>query len=50
MLVVSDATPLHYLVLIGEIDLLQRLYGRVIIPQAVVEELSVAKAPVQVRD
>ena len=50
MLVVSDATPLHYLVLIGEIDLLQRLYGRVIIPQAVVDELSVPKAPVQVRD
>ena len=50
MLVVSDATPLHYLVLIGEVDLLQNLYGRVIIPQAVVEELSVAKAPVQVRD
>lgn len=49
MLVVSDATPLHYLVLIDEIDVLHNLYGRVIVPEAVVEELSVAKAPEQVR-
>ena len=49
MLVVCDATPLHYLVLIGEIDLLRKLYGRVVVPQAVIEELSVAKTPAQIR-
>jgi predicted nucleic acid-binding protein len=49
MLVVSDATPLHYLILINEIDLLRQLYGRVVVPAAVVEELSVSKAPIEVR-
>jgi len=49
MLVVSDSTPLHYLVLIGEIDLLRELYGTVVVPAAVVEELSALQAPVEVR-
>lgn len=28
MIVVSDTGPLNYLILIGEIDVLPRLYGR----------------------
>lgn len=39
MIVVADTSPLNYLVLIGEADLLYRLYGRVLIPQAVLSEL-----------
>ncbi len=39
MIVVADTSPLNYLVLIGEADLLHRLYGRVLIPQAVLSEL-----------
>ena len=45
MIVVADTSPLNYLILIGEIDLIPRLYGRVIIPQAVYDELRATKAP-----
>jgi len=37
--VVADTSPINYLVLIGEIDLLPRLYGKVLIPDAVLSEL-----------
>jgi predicted nucleic acid-binding protein len=48
MLVIADATPLHYLVLIDEINLLRELYKAVVVPSAVVEELSAPQAPVAV--
>ncbi len=32
MIVVADTTPINYLILVEEIDVLTRLYGRVIIP------------------
>jgi predicted nucleic acid-binding protein len=35
MIVVSDTSPICYLILVGQIDLLPRLYGQVVIPQAV---------------
>jgi predicted nucleic acid-binding protein len=35
MIVVADTTPVNYLILIGEIDVLPKLYGRVVIPPAV---------------
>jgi len=34
MIVVADTTPVNYLILIGEIDVLPKLYGRVVIPPA----------------
>ena len=46
--VVSDTTPLHYLILVGQESILQKLYGKVIIPPAVLTELSHASAPVQI--
>ena len=49
MLVVCDATPLHYLILIDEIGLLRELYGAVVIPAAVLEELSAPRTPVKVQ-
>lgn len=49
MIVVSDTSPLNYLVLIGHIDLLPRLYEQVVIPRAVFNELSVIEAPALVR-
>jgi predicted nucleic acid-binding protein len=49
MIVVSDTSPINYLILIGLIDLLPRLYGEVIIPTAVYEELTHAKTPEPVR-
>jgi predicted nucleic acid-binding protein len=49
MIVVADTTPVNYLILIGEIDVLAKLYGRVVIPQAVHEELLHSRAPANVR-
>ena len=49
MLVVSDASPLRYLVLINHIGLLPTLFGRVIVPPAVVDELTHANSPEIVR-
>lgn len=49
MLVVCDATPLHYLILIDEIELLHELYDAVVIPAAVLKELSAPQAPVKVQ-
>ncbi|MGH9453426.1 MAG: DUF3368 domain-containing protein [Terriglobia bacterium] len=45
MIVVADTSPLNYLVLIGEAELLYRLYGRVLIPRAVLSELQDPGAP-----
>jgi predicted nucleic acid-binding protein len=45
MIVVSDTSPICYLLLINRVDILQTLYGVVIIPQAVANELSASEAP-----
>ena len=37
--VVSDTSPINYLIRIGEIDLLPKLFGEVLIPPAVLQEL-----------
>jgi predicted nucleic acid-binding protein len=49
MIVVADTTPLHYLILIQHDDLLPRLFGRVLIPPAVVAELKHSESPNLVR-
>ena len=41
MIVVSDTTPLISLLKINRIDLLEKLFGDVLIPQAVFDELTV---------
>lgn len=41
MIVVSDTTPLIALLKIERLDLLEKLFGNVLIPQAVYEELTV---------
>ena len=45
MMVVSNTSPLNYLVLIEQIDVLPRLYDRVIIPSSVFEELRAPETP-----
>jgi len=35
MIAIADTGPLNYLVLIGEVEVLKPLYGRVIVPEAV---------------
>ena len=49
MVVVADTSPINYLVLISQIDLLQLLYKRVLIPPAVMAELTHPRAPEPVR-
>jgi len=49
MIVVADTSPLNYLILIGRVDVLEVLYGRILIPHAVHDEMLSLKAPVSVR-
>ena len=49
MIVVADTSPINYLVSIDEIAVLPKLYGTVIIPPAVRDELSRDRAPEIVR-
>lgn len=49
MIAVADTSPLNYLLLIGCADVLPQLYERVLIPQAVYDELRSAGAPEAVR-
>jgi predicted nucleic acid-binding protein len=48
--VVADTSPLNYLILIEAIDLLPRLYGRIVIPVEVLNELSDDGAPRRVSE
>ena len=47
-MVVSNTSPLNYLVLIDQIDLLSALYGRVLVPKSVHEELRAPETPLPV--
>lgn len=47
--IVSDTSPLQYLLQCGAIDLLPGLFGRVFIPNAVVTELEHPSAPLAVQ-
>ena len=48
--VVADTSPINYLVLIGEIGILPRLYQRIVIPEEVFVELMDTGAPPDVRE
>lgn len=49
MIVVSDTTPVNYLVLINQVHLLKELYGSLVLPQAVHEEMQREGTPEKVR-
>ena len=49
MIVIADTSPISYLVLITEIDILPKLYGRVLVPPSVADELRHPRAPEAVR-
>jgi predicted nucleic acid-binding protein len=49
VIVVSDTTPLRHLIAVGEVDLLSKLYGTVIVPRAVITELQAEATPPKVR-
>ena len=50
MIVVADTSPINYLILIRQIDLLTQLYKQILIPTAVLAELEHPGAPKAVRD
>jgi predicted nucleic acid-binding protein len=50
MIVIADTSPLNYLVLIGEAEVLPRLYGRVVVPEAVLRESQNPEAPATVAE
>jgi hypothetical protein len=49
MIVVSDTTPLNYLILIESVHVLPALLGRVYAPSAVIHELAHPRSPEPVR-
>ncbi len=49
MIVVSDTTPLHYLILLDQIHLLPELLGNFVIPEIVSRELQADKTPVKIK-
>jgi|SRR5690242_3267895 len=44
-IVVADATPLNYLILIEAVELLPKLFEKIYLPQEVADELGTADAP-----
>ena len=50
MIIVSDTTPLHYLIQIDATRILRDLFGHVIIPKAVHAEMQQEKTPPEVRN
>jgi predicted nucleic acid-binding protein len=50
MIVVADSGPLHYLILLDQTELLARFYGQVIVPEAVLRELTSGRTPQPVRE
>jgi predicted nucleic acid-binding protein len=49
VIVVSDTSPLNYLVLTGAIDVLPRLFGEIHVPTQVMDELKRSRAPAPVK-
>jgi predicted nucleic acid-binding protein len=49
MIVVSDTSPIHYLLMIDQVEVLPKLYGRVIIPEVVRDEMLAAGAPLSLK-
>ena len=49
MLIVSDTTPLHYLIILDRAEILPHLFGEIVIPEAVVSEMKHERTPEKVR-
>ena len=49
MIVVADTSPLNYLIRLGHPEVLRDLYGRVLVPDAVLIEMRHPEAPPEVR-
>lgn len=49
MIIVSDTTPIHYLILVNEESILPAIFDRIIVPDAVLTEMRHKNAPRSVR-
>jgi predicted nucleic acid-binding protein len=49
VIVIADTSPLNYLIRLGHSDLLREIYGRVLVPPAVLMEMKHPEAPPEVR-
>jgi predicted nucleic acid-binding protein len=49
MIVVADTSPINYLLLLRHIEILPEIYGEVLVPQSVFDELRDNDAPAEVR-
>ena len=49
MIVIADTSPINYLVQIGEIEVLPKLYDSILIPPSVRDGLRHPRAPAAVR-
>jgi predicted nucleic acid-binding protein len=45
IIVIADSAPLRYLIEINSAEILPQLFGRVLVPAAVIQELQDARAP-----
>jgi predicted nucleic acid-binding protein len=50
MIIISDTTPIRYLVEIEEAHILEELFGKVIVPLAVFNELQHRKTPLAIKE
>ena len=50
MIIVSDTVPLRYLIYIDEVDILESLFTKILIPQAVFDDMQRPKTPQKVKD
>lgn len=50
MIVIADNSPLSALAEIGQLEILKRLYGRIVIPESVAREAIHPNAPEALRD
>ena len=50
MITVADTSPVHYLILIRQVNVLPELFGEILIPEPVADEMRHSKAPTQVRE
>ena len=45
MIAVADTSPLNYLILIGRVGIVARLFSQLIVPEGVLRELQHARSP-----
>jgi predicted nucleic acid-binding protein len=50
MITISDTTPIHYLIILEITEILPKIFGEIIIPEAVAEEMMHPKAPLEIRN